>query len=153
MEAGHPAITDFGLPFRQPFGDDAVSASGKILVTDRNRHVREFLCRELLAEGYQVEAARNGREVLELLNGENPPDLLILDLELPYLTELKVLEILQERLPSLPVVIHCFQPESDQHLPGAAALLEKREDTHLLKEVVAELLGKNILPRPLASQE
>jgi CheY-like chemotaxis protein len=127
-----------------------VNASGKILIADRNRHVREFLCRELTAEGYQVEAARDGREVLQMINGQNPPVLLILDLELPYLTELKVMEILQERLPTLPVVIHYFLPESEQPLPGAVAFLEKREDTHLLKEVVAELLGKDDLPRPEA---
>jgi len=50
-------------------------------------------------------------------------------------------------------VIHYFQPESEQQFPGAAAFLEKREDTHLLKEVVAELLGKDGLPQPEASQE
>jgi len=130
-----------------------VNASGKILIADRNRHVREFLCRELTAEGYLVEAVRDGREVLEMINGQNPPVLMILDLELPYLTELKVLETLQERLPSLPVVIHSFRLESEQHLPRAAAVLEKREDTHLLKEVVAELLGKNNLARPETSPE
>ena len=36
----------------------------KILIADRNRHVRDFLRRELGAEGYQVEVARDGREVL-----------------------------------------------------------------------------------------
>jgi DNA-binding NtrC family response regulator len=131
----------------------SVDATGKILIADRNRHVREFLRRELMTEGYQVEVARDGHEVREAINGQNPPILLILDLELPYLTELKVLEMLQERLPSLPVVIHSFPPESEEHLPGAAVFLEKREDTHLLKEVVAELLGKNNLPRPEASLE
>jgi len=124
-----------------------VNATDKILIADRNRHVREFLRRELAAEGYQVEVARDGHEILEAINGQNPPILLILDLELPYLTELKVLELLQERLPSLPVVIHSFPLDSDQPPPGAAAFLEKREDTNLLKEVVAELLGKNLLPR------
>ena len=122
-----------------------VNTPGRILIADRNRHVREFLRRELLTEGYRVEAARDGREVLQMLNGENPPDLLILDLELPYVTELKVLELLQERLPSLPVVIHSFLPEAESHFPEAATFLEKREDTDLLKEVVAHLLGKNNL--------
>jgi CheY-like chemotaxis protein len=98
-----------------------------------------------MVEGYQVEVARDGREVLQMLQGPNPPDLLILDLELPYVTELKVLELLQEKLPSLPVVIHSFLPESESHLPEAAKFLEKREDTNLLKEVVAELLGKSNL--------
>jgi len=122
-----------------------VSTPGKILIADRNRHVRDFLCRELASEGYQVDAARDGREVLNLVHGENPPDLLILDLELPYVAELKVLELLQEKLPSLPVVIHSFPPETDSNLPEAAKFLEKKEDTNLLKEVVAELLGKNNL--------
>jgi CheY-like chemotaxis protein len=124
-----------------------VGAPGKILIADRNRHVREFLRRELTADGYQVEVARDGREVLEIVNGRDQPVLLILDLDLPYVTELKVLEHLQEQLPSLPVVIHSFLPVEEQHLPQTAAFLEKREDTNLLKEVVAELLGyKKIHP-------
>jgi CheY-like chemotaxis protein len=131
----------------------SVNTPGKILIADRNRHVRDFLRRELLAEGYQVDAARDGREVLQMLNGQNQPDLLILDLELPYVTELKVLELLQEKLPSLPVVIHSFLPEAESHLPEATTFLEKREDTNLLKEVVAELLGKNNLTTPQAAQD
>jgi len=153
MRAGKPRLYNPGPSPHQPYWDESVNASGKILIADRNRHVREFLCRELVAEGYLVEAARDGREVLQIINGQNPPVLLILDLELPYLTELKVMELLQERLPSLPVVIHSFRPESEQYLPGAAAVLEKREDTNLLKEVVAELLGKNSLPRPEAPRK
>ena len=62
----------------------------KILLADRNRHVRDLLRRELSAEGYVVEVARDGREVLERLNGDDPPHLLILDLEIPYLDETEV---------------------------------------------------------------
>jgi CheY-like chemotaxis protein len=124
-----------------------VKAPERILIADRNRHVRDFLRRELLTAGYQVEAARDGREVLDLIGAHPPPDLLILDLELPYVTELKVLELLHEQLPSLPVIVHSFLPESESRLPEAATFLEKREDIDLLKEVVAELLGKkNLAP-------
>jgi len=130
-----------------------VNSPGKILIADRNRHVREFLRRELQAEGYQVEVARDGRDVLNILHGHNSPDLLILDLELPYVTELKVLELLHEQLPSLPVVIHSFPPESERHLPEAAVFLEKKEDTDLLKEVVAELLGGHDLYPPRTAQD
>jgi DNA-binding NtrC family response regulator len=130
-----------------------VNSPGKILIADRNRHVRDFLRRELMSEGYQVEVARDGREILQMLNGQDQPDLLILDLELPYLIELKVLELLQERLPSLPVVIHSFLPEAESHLPEAAKFLEKSEDTNLLKAVVAELLGKNNLAASKPGQD
>jgi CheY-like chemotaxis protein len=117
----------------------------KILIADRNRHVREFLARELLTEGYRVEVARDGRELLGRLNGEDPPQLLILDLEIPYLEELPVWERLKDCQPPLPVVVHTFLPEypTNLTLPLAAVFLEKKGDTDLLKSVVAEVIEKN----------
>jgi DNA-binding response OmpR family regulator len=124
----------------------------KILIADRNRHVREFLRRELTAEGYQVEVARDGRELLSKINGEDPPHLLILDLEIPYLDELQVWEQIKDCHPPLPVVIHTFLPEYPTHLtvPLAAAFLEKKGDTDQLKSVVAEVIRKNY-PRGTAA--
>lgn len=116
----------------------------KILIADRNRHVRDFLRRELTAEGYQVEVAADGREILSRINGDDPPHLLILDLELPYLDEPEVWAKLKDRQPPLPVVIHTLLPEypTNLTLPIAAAVLEKKGDTDLLKAVVAEVIDK-----------
>jgi len=116
----------------------------RILIADRNRHVREFLRRELTAEGYLVEVARDGREVLGKLDGETPPHLLILDLEIPYLDEQEIWRRLNASRPPMPVVIHTFLPEYPTHLtvPQAAAFLEKKGDTDHLKMVVAEVIGK-----------
>lgn len=127
---------------------NSMAESPKILIADRNRHVREFLRRELNAEGYRVEVARDGREVLTSLEGDEPPDLLVLDLEIPYLDELEVLARLKERQPPLPVVIHTILPEAANHpaLPRAAAFLEKKGDTDLLKAVVSEVLNKDCSP-------
>jgi DNA-binding NtrC family response regulator len=121
-----------------------VANNCKILIADRNRNVRDLLRRELTAEGYTVEVAKDGREVLGLLNGEDPPQLLILDLEIPYLDEPGVWARLQDQQPPLPVVIHTFLPEypTNLTLPIAAAFLEKKGDTDQLKAVVAEVLGK-----------
>ena len=122
-----------------------MAKSCKILIADRNRHVRDFLRRELIAEGYQVEVARDGREVLNRIDGEAPPHLLILDLEIPYLDESEVWARLKDRQPPLPVVIHTFLPEypTNLTLPIAAAFLEKKGDTDLLKTVVAEVIEKH----------
>jgi DNA-binding response OmpR family regulator len=116
----------------------------KILIADRNRHVREFLRRELGAEGYQVEVAKDGRELLELICGEEPPHLIILDLEIPYLDELEIWNRLRDRQPPLPVVIHSFLPENPTQLtiPLAAAFLEKKGDTDELKAVVADVIQR-----------
>jgi DNA-binding NtrC family response regulator len=120
----------------------------KILIADRNRHVRDFLRRELTAEGYLVEVARDGREVMAKIDGDQPPHLLILDLEIPYLDEQDLWCRLGASHPPLPVVVHTFLPEYPTHLavPQAAAFLEKKEDTDQLKAVVAEVIGK-VYPR------
>jgi DNA-binding NtrC family response regulator len=131
-----------------------VAKSCKILIADRNRNVRDLLRRELTAEGYAVEVARDGREVLSRINGEDPPHLLILDLEIPYLDEPEVWARLQDRQPPLPVVIHTFLPEypTNLTLPVAAAFLEKKGDTDQLKTVVAEVIGKHY-PQGVPAQE
>ena len=126
-------------------GVSCVAKSCKILIADRNRHVRDFLRRELSAEGYRVEVARDGREVLGRIRGEDPPHLLILDLEIPYLDEPEVWARLKDRQPPLPVVIHTFLPEypTNLTLPIAAVFLEKKGDTDQLKAVVAEVIEKH----------
>ncbi len=126
-------------------GVSFVANACKILIADRNRHVRDFLRRELSAEGYVVEVARDGREVLGRIDGDDPPQLLILDLEIPYLDEAEVWARLKDRQPPLPVVIHTFLPEypTNLTLPIAAAFLEKKGDTDQLKAVVAEVIDKH----------
>ena len=63
-----------------------------ILIADRNPHIREFLRREMMAEGYRARLAKNGREVLRLVYQRGPLDLLILDPDLPDAGEVPVLE-------------------------------------------------------------
>jgi len=117
----------------------------RILITDRNRHVREFLEREFRDAGYQTQVAKDGQEVLALMEAEKPPDLLILDLEMPHGDGLEILQRLQTRLPPLPVVIHAFLAEhSDQAaLDKVAALVEKEGDTNCLRSTVMEVLRKH----------
>lgn len=126
----------------------------KILIADRNRHVREFLRRELTAEGYQVEMAADGREVLSRISGNDPPHLLILDLEIPYLDEPEVWDRLKDCQPPLPLVIHTLLPHypTNLTLPLAAAFLEKKGDTDLLKAVVADVIGK-YYPKGIPARE
>ncbi len=121
-----------------------------ILISDRNRNVREFLKREMMAEGYRVRLAKSGREVLEWAYHHESIDLVILDLDLPDASEMAILAKLEDRIPTLPVVIHTFLSDYDNHpaVLNAAALVEKEGNSvERLKKVVAEILGKlNIEP-------
>lgn len=114
----------------------------RILIADRNRHVREFLRREFREAGYSVQIARDGKEILMMLDVNEPPDILILDLEIPLLDGLEIVEVLHERVPPLPVVVHAFLAEhsNEPALKKAAALVEKKGDTNLLKKTVLEVL-------------
>ncbi len=116
-----------------------------ILVADRNPNVREFLKREMMAEGYRVLQAKNSREVLKQVFSQTPLDLLIFDLDLPDAGEVEIFEKLNDRIPQLPVVLHSFQTDRF-NFPEAiisAIFVEKRGNSvERLKKVVAKMLNR-----------
>lgn len=117
-----------------------VPRTWKILIADRNRHVRDLLRRELTAEGYEVTEAWDGHEVWQRLTGPDPPDMLILDPNLPYLEELVEMVHFRESPLAVPLILYMFQEEeADLPLPPVAKL-EKQEDPSTLKEMVARIL-------------
>src|SRR5439155_1188857 len=62
-----------------------------VLVIDDDETIRHFLPRELKAEGYHVLTADSGKAALQLLEKE-PADLVLLDIRLPDLTGIQVLQ-------------------------------------------------------------
>ena len=78
-----------------------------ILIADKNRHIREFLQRELEAEGYTTRMTNDGREVVRLVEQELP-DLIILDLEIPYLDGPAILDYLHNNKWQIPVIVYAF---------------------------------------------
>jgi DNA-binding NtrC family response regulator len=113
----------------------------RILIADRNLHVRNLLKREMVAEGYGVRLAENGRDVLKWSYDPGPIDLLVLDPDLPDIDECALFSRLADRIPALPMVIHTFL--SDYTVPsgisGTVAYVEKGGSSiEGLKQVVAE---------------
>ena len=116
-----------------------------ILIADRNPHVREFLRRELMAEGYRVQVAKNGREVLRMIDVDTPAELLILDMDMPYVSGLAILEEIENRKSTLPVIIHTFRMEYEQHpaVQRAAGFWEKRgNNIDGFKATISQVLRK-----------
>jgi DNA-binding NtrC family response regulator len=127
-----------------------------VLIADRNRHVREFLRRELMSAGYLVQVAKDGREVMKMTAVDDPPDLLILDLDLPYVNGVSILEELQNRNSPMPVIVHTFHTEWMRHptVQRAAGLCEKSgNNIQGIKETVAQVLRKWYPYRFSLSQE
>ena len=126
-----------------------------ILIADRNQHVREFLKREMTADGYRVRLAKNCREVLEWVSCHEDLDLLILDTDLPDTYEWVILEKLKECMPTLPVVVHTYLSDyvNHQDILYTTALVEKRgSSVELLKKVVFDILQKSSPQRIQASK-
>ena len=121
-----------------------------ILIGDRNRHVREFLRREMIEEGYQVREAKNGQEVISDIYSHEHLDLLILDPDMPDVNISAILEKLENRIPVLPVVIHAFPSDymEDLDIRKIAPFVEKRGDSIVhLKRIVLETLSKSYSTR------
>lgn len=68
----------------------------QILVVDDDMMARDLLARFLSLRGYQVRSAKDGREALHLIS-ESIPDLLIVDLVMPEMNGVEVLQALKER--------------------------------------------------------
>ncbi|WP_242356759.1 MULTISPECIES: sigma-54 dependent transcriptional regulator [unclassified Anaeromyxobacter] len=75
-----------------------------ILVVDDEKNIQLTLSRALSMEGYVVEAASGGREALEKI-AALPVDVVVMDVRMPDLDGLAVLQRARETRPDLPVVI------------------------------------------------
>jgi two-component system copper resistance phosphate regulon response regulator CusR len=89
----------------------------RILVIEDEPRILGFLARGLEAEGFAVVGARDGQEGLRLAL-ELRCDLVILDLLLPRLDGLSVLRELEQKHPSLPVVIVSARADVSTKLRG-----------------------------------
>ena len=89
----------------------------KILVIEDEARILSFLARGLEAEGYRVEGASDGRDGLaRAVQGEW--DLVLLDLMLPGLNGLDVLDALHRSRPDLPVLILSARADLPTKLRG-----------------------------------
>lgn len=79
-----------------------------ICIIEDDCEIQSTLQEILELEGYQVRAAKNGREALELINHEGlPADLILLDLMMPVMTGQDFLRAAEQilRKKSIPVVV------------------------------------------------
>jgi DNA-binding response OmpR family regulator len=94
-----------------------VCAVMRILVIEDEPRILGFLVRGLEAEGFAVDAARNGAEGLKRARRDSY-DLVLLDLLLPGLDGLSVLHDLNSAKPELPVVILSARSDLPTKLRG-----------------------------------
>jgi CheY-like chemotaxis protein len=103
----------------------------RILLIDDDFSTGELTSILLAADGYRVAVARNGAEALERLHDGEPPDLILLDLNMPVMDGCTFCRQLRDGgLARVPVVVLSGLPDAaDQAaVVGAAACLAKPVD-------------------------
>jgi heavy metal response regulator len=110
----------------------------RILVVEDEKRIADFLCRGLQGAGYAVDAVPNGADALEHIHSADY-DLVVLDLMLPDMDGLQVLERVRSRKMGPPVLILSARGALDDRVKG----LEQGADDYLVKPFAfVELLAR-----------
>lgn len=117
-----------------------------ILVIEDDPSFLDLLRLHLLSANHSVNAAENPEQGLHSLL-ENPPDLILLDLDLPYLSGFEVLEALRGDPAShnIPVIIVTARSDDETHSrckrTGVDGFLTKPLRSDRLIDVVGKVLA------------
>ncbi len=121
----------------------------RALVVDDERNMRLLLAELLTGEGYAVVEAGDGNTALACLGGDTTFDLVILDLKLPDVSGLEILERVRVTRPTLPVVVLTAHGTVDAAVGamrrGAFDFLVKPVDVSRLRELVRRVRGSGEL--------
>lgn len=109
--------------------------SGHILIIDDEPMLRKTLARVLIQAGFEVTTAENGEQGLSFLQSTNF-DMAYMDLRMPGLSGLDVLNVIHAKYPNLPVVLFTAQPD----LNSAVEALRRGASDYLLKPLKPEII-------------
>jgi two-component system response regulator MprA len=112
-----------------------MSAGPRVLVVDDDPQLREALTRALELDGYQVSTASNGAKALDALRDDRP-DVMVLDVMMPYVGGLDVCRTLRERKDRLPILVLTARDEVGDRVAG----LDAGADDYLTKPFALEEL-------------
>jgi len=105
-----------------------MSLGARVLVVDDDPQLREALSRALELDDYQVATASNGAQALEAISARRP-DVVILDVMMPYVGGLDVCRTLRERKDRLPILVLTARDEVGDRVAG----LDAGADDYLTK--------------------
>ncbi len=121
-----------------------------VAVVDDEEQVRKALKRLLMASGFEVESYASGKEFLATKHP--PPDCVVLDLHMPGMSGLQVLEELRAARRPLPTVIitahDTVETRAQCLAAGASAYLRKPLDERVLLNSISASMAHARSPTP-----
>jgi len=114
-----------------------------VLIVDDNENDRVMCERELRNEGYVAQSVSSGPEVLQFVETNPLPDLIILDIKMSPFDGMQVLKQLRAKNVFIPVILYSDYASyrEDFNTWLAEAYLVKSSDLTELKEKVKEFLN------------
>ena len=120
----------------------------KVLVIDDEQSIRHLLDTLLSRKGYVVVLADGGRKGLDLLRRERP-DVVVLDLKMPEMDGVTVLQQIRGLDPKQPVIIltGAATPGMEQQVRalGVTEFVEKEFSLHRLGDALKRVLAPSAL--------
>jgi two-component system, chemotaxis family, chemotaxis protein CheY len=120
-----------------------VTQDRRVLVVDDEPPILSFLTTALEAEGYQVEAATNGREALDHVKRQ-APDAILLDIMMPVLDGWHFIEAIRADPATcgIPVIVLSAAYDAAKHPAlGSLVFLAKPFDLGMLLMLVEDALA------------
>lgn len=120
----------------------------RILIADDDAANLELACEILANHGFDVVPARDGREVLDMIQSVRP-DILLLDIQMPRMGGFEVVSCLREdqrfsRLPVIAASASAMSGDKDVALSrGFNAYIEKPFERHALVELMNRILPQD----------
>ena len=113
----------------------------KVLLVDDQESILLLYSEEIEEEGFAVEVAHNGDQALEVFKA-SPPDLVILDINMPGMNGIEVLRQMKAVNADLPVILSSAYPEYKEDLGAWASdeYIVKSANTDELKAAVHKYL-------------
>ncbi len=113
----------------------------KVLVVEDDSYLRESIDSLLREEGYEVVIASNGKEALSILNDQDPPQLILLDLGLPEMDGWDLLEECgaSNKWAKIPVLVITGTPVGHRHF-GMKEVIMKPFDLNRILAAVKKYL-------------
>jgi len=107
----------------------------QVLVVDDDPQLREALTRALELDNYRVSTASNGMKALEAV-AQQRPDVMVLDVMMPYVGGLDVCRTLRSKKDKLPILVLTARDEVGDRVAG----LDAGADDYLTKPFALEEL-------------
>jgi two-component system, response regulator, stage 0 sporulation protein F len=119
----------------------------KILLVDDDDNQRLLYHEDLEEEGHEVSEARDGRQALASI-ANDPPDAVILDINMPGMDGLQTLARIHDFDPTLPVILNsAYAAYKDQFISWIAdAYVTKSSNTAELRCTVHAVLAERRVP-------